>query len=112
MFKHALIYGMTSHEFWFENPQDYFVYQDAFAEKEKKRHSETDIIAWQYSRYNYLAFSQVIYDGFCSKTKRTIFPKQPISLQEENKNESLLAKFERIAETVNMSFRNKKCQKE
>ena len=46
MFKYALLYGMSSTEFWFGDPQDYFVYQDAFVDKVKKKHDEDDIRAW------------------------------------------------------------------
>ena len=86
MFKTALIYGMTSQEFWFGNPQDYFVYQDAFAEKKKEQHNEDDIRAWAYARYNLFAFSQVINDGFGKKgSHKKIFPKQPFTFKEIKK---------------------------
>lgn len=106
MFKCALIYGMTSEEFWFGNPQDYFVYQDAFAEKEKKRIKESDILAWQFGRYNLLAFSQVYANAFGKKgTRKKIFPQKPESIKEEiNSNNPLLAKFTRIMDAVNRKF--------
>ena len=92
MFKTALIYGMTSQEFWFGNPQDYFVYQDAFAEKKKEQHNEDDIRAWAYARYNMFAFSQVISDGFGKKgAHKKIFPEQPFSFKEIKKNNAAKA---------------------
>ena len=87
MFKYALIYGMTSQEFWFGNPQDYFVYQDAFAEKIKQKHDEYDIVAWLNGRYNLEAFSQVMSDSFKKKgaSRKKIFPEQPYSVKDKKK---------------------------
>lgn len=83
MFKFALIYGMTSQEFWFGNPQDYFVYQDAFADKKKEQHNEYDIRAWSIGRYNLLAFSQVMSDNFGKKgSRKRIFPERPYTVNE------------------------------
>lgn len=85
MFKTALIYGMTSQEFWFGNPQDYFVYQDAFAEKKKNQHEEDDIRAWLYGQYNLLAFRQSMSEAFAKKgsSHKNIFPEKPFSIKEE-----------------------------
>lgn len=84
MFKTALIYGMTSQEFWFGNPQDYFVYQDAFAEKKKNQHDEDDIRAWSYGQYNLLAFRQAMSEAFAKKgsSHKKIFPEKPFSIKE------------------------------
>lgn len=106
MFKCALIYGMTSEEFWFGNPQDYFVYQDAFAEREKKRYKDYDILSWQIGNYCCSAFRQVYSEAWGKKTnKKKFFPEKPISLK-ENKNDDMLAKFMKIADKVNRRFNN------
>lgn len=112
MFKCALLYGMTSQEFWFGNPQDFFVYQDAFAEKEKQRYNDADIMAWRYAYYNMLAFAQVYSNAFGKKGQRkSIFPKEPIVVKEEQKNKTkqnpLYAKFLAIKEAVNATLARK-----
>lgn len=88
MFKYALIYGMSSQEFWFGNPQDYFVYQDAFAEKMKQKHDEYDVVAWLNGRYNLEAFAQVMSDAFKKKgsSHKKIFPEQPYSVKDKKKH--------------------------
>lgn len=108
MFKWALIYGMTSQEFWFGNPQDYFVYQDAFVAKQKLEHDEVDIVAWMYGKYNLLAFSQVYNNAF-SKNSKEIYPKEPMSITSKNKKEETLEdawnKFKLRADILNNKFR-------
>lgn len=78
MFKYALIYGMSSDEFWYGNPQDYFVYEDAFAEKQKLRHDELDVLSWLSGKYNMVAFAQA-YSNAWSKQKKDIYPKKPLT---------------------------------
>lgn len=92
---------MTSQEFWFSNPQDYFVYQDAFAEREKNKHDEIDIMAWQFGKYNLLALSQSL-SNFSGKKHKNIFPQKPITMSDKVLREDNLAeKFKRIADRIN-----------
>lgn len=84
MFKSALIYGMSSQEFWFGNPQDYFVYQDAFAEQKRLQHDEDDIRAWIYGKYNLLALRQSLSETLGKKggSGKKYFPDKPDSIKE------------------------------
>lgn len=103
---------MTSHEFWFGNPQDYFVYQDAFADKERKQHDEIDVIAWRFGYYGMLAYRQVQSEVW-GKGHKEIFPDEPISiksLKEEQKERldkahPLIGKFMVMASAVNNKFK-------
>lgn len=108
MFKCALLYGMTSEEFWFGDPQDYFVYQDAFAERQTIDHDEMDIRAWMFGRYNMLAFAQAYADAWGKKGKhKKIFPDKPLYLaqkDEEKGERDMLAKFRDIAASINQSL--------
>lgn len=109
MFQCALSYGMTSEEFWFGHPQHYFVYQDAFADKEKKRHDEIDVIAWIFGRYDMKAFAQV-YANSWSKKKQNIYPEQPESIKGRIEKTSLSAKdrfeqFKLIADSINRHYK-------
>lgn len=72
---------MSSEEFWFGDPQEYFIYQDAFAEKEKLRHDEIDVVGWSYARYNLLAFAQVYSNAWGGKTHKDIFPPEPLTVK-------------------------------
>lgn len=110
MFQYALLYGMTSQDFWFGNPQDFFVYQDAFADKEKRRYEDVDIVAWRNAYYNMLAFSQVYSNAF-GKSHKKIFPEEPWTVKERKKREAksnpMLAKFLAIKEAVNATLMKK-----
>ena len=89
---------MDSEEFWFGNPQDYFVYLDAFAEKEKMKHDELDVIGWEFGRYNLLAFAQVYSNAWGGKSNKEIYPQEPITVQTTKKTKPKNAKeaFERF----------------
>ena len=110
MFKCALLYGMSSQEFWFGNPQDFFVYQDAFADKEKQRYKDADIMAWRFGYYNMLAFAQVYSNAFGKKGQnKKIFPPEPCVVKEEKQKQSatpkpLLAKFLVIESKINATL--------
>lgn len=114
MFKCALLYGMTSQEFWFGDPQDFFVYQDAFADKEKQRYKDADIMAWRLGYYNMLAFAQVYSNAFGKKGQnKKIFPQEPYVVKEEKQKQSvtqnpLLAKFLVIESKINATMARRK----
>lgn len=104
---------MTSEEFWFGNPQDYFVYQDAFAEKTKMEHDLQDAIAWIQGRYNLLAFSEVAGAILCKKGQKPkkVYPEEPFSVKlerEKNKKpltlDDMWAKFKSMANAINKKF--------
>lgn len=102
---------MTSQEFWFGNPQDYFVYQDAFAERRQREHEEADIVAWMHGHYELLAFSQVMSQVMATKksASKRIFPDKPFSIaqKEKPKEMNMLEKFKRIKERWNSNFKAK-----
>lgn len=99
---------MSSEEFWFGNPQDYFVYQDAFAEKEEKFHDDIDIMSWKTGYYNMLGYRQV-YNDYWGKGNKKYFPQEPMCISEKIEEEKrqademhpLLNKFMRMATAVN-----------
>lgn len=114
MFKCALTFGMSSAEFWFGDPQDYFVYQDAFAEKQKTLHDTIDVLSWNIAVYELQAHRQALSESLGGKRKK-IFPEQPISCtkQKETKKKDdsvhpLLNKFLTMANAVNRNFKDEK----
>lgn len=114
MFKYALLYGMSSTEFWFGDPQDYFVYQDAFVDKVKIQHDNDDVKAWMFGQYNLWAYRQVMSEVWGKKGQsKKIFPDKPNSLTKQQENikteiessHPLIGKFTRMARAVNNKFK-------
>lgn len=87
--------------FWFGDPQDYFVFQDAFAEKEKKRYEDFDCEAWQSAKYVMLAYRQVQAEVWSKRKNIDVFPKEPFcvtdrkqkEIKQKSKGHPLLEKF-------------------
>lgn len=77
---------MGYEDFWFGNPQHYFVYQNAYYDKKKLEYDEADIIAWNGGRYNLLAFQQV-YSDCWSKSHSKIFPEKPYGITNAKEKE-------------------------
>lgn len=97
---------MSSNEFWFGDPQEYFVHQDAFADKIRDRHTEIDIIGWTFAKYNMAAFAQVYSNAWGGKSHKEVFPREPYSLKQIKKPkpknaEEAFARFKIVAERYN-----------
>ena len=96
-FKRSIIYGMPYDLFWFSDPQNYFVYADAYNEKLK----EKDIINWQLGMYIQFAV------GSCLEAK-VKYPKEPMFYaHEEEKPKNvydMLERFKVMANNVNKNF--------
>lgn len=108
LYKYALIYGMTPEHFWFGDPQDYFVFQDAFAETEKKKWEEIDMTAWTFGLYEMLAYRQVQSEVW-GKRKQEIFPKEPngVKARKEEQNKKLAHGHPLLAKYLDMRGRGK-----
>lgn len=99
---------MSAEEFWFGDPQQYFVYQRAFARKQKRIHDEIDIIGWSFARYNMWGWSQTYANAWGDKSHKDIFPREPLTVKEittkkaKPKNaEEAFERFKIIAERYN-----------
>lgn len=97
---------MDSEEFWFGNPQDYFVYLDAFAEKERIKHDEFDTIGWLLGRYNMLGFAQVYSNAWGGKGNKEIYPQEPFVVKSNKKTkpknaQEAFERFKIVAERYN-----------
>lgn len=73
---------MSAEEFWFGDPQQYFVYQRAFAREQKRIHDELDIIGWSFARYNMWGWSQTYENAWGGNTHKEIFPREPLTVKE------------------------------
>lgn len=105
---------MPSVEFWFGDPQDYFVYQDAFADEVKRQHDEADIIAWTNASYELMALRQALSEFFGKRgSNKRYFPEEPNSLTKRKESvktkidgvHPLLNKFMTMASAVNNKFK-------
>ena len=96
-FKRSIIYGMTYDLFWFGDPQDYFVYADAYNEKQK----EKDYLNWQLGQYIQCAI------GSCFE-KNCKYPDKPMFYaREEEKPKTVFDmrdKFLAMMNQVNKNF--------
>lgn len=81
MFEQALIFGMTPKDFWQGNPQDFYVYANAYIKKEQMKAQEQLTLAWINGQYTLLAVSQALSDALSGK-KQKIFPTKPHNIME------------------------------
>ena len=93
-FKESIKYGMSYNQFWFDDPQLYYIYEEAYLEKLKER----DIFNWQMGVYMQYAI------GSCL-AKECKYPTSPIfSAKEKKKQLTMLEKFEIMMAQVNKNF--------
>jgi hypothetical protein len=96
-FKESIKYGMTYEQFWFYDPQLYYIYEEAYLEKLK----EKDILNWQLAYY--ISYSV----GTCL-AKECKFPKEPLFYaKKENKPQNVYdmrERFEAMVALVNNRF--------
>lgn len=95
-FKESIKYGMTYDQFWFCDPQLYYIYEEAYKEQMEYRYKEKDIFNWQLGQYIQLAV------GSCL-SKECKFPERPM-FSIEQKKLSLMEKFQVMMSNVNKSF--------
>jgi hypothetical protein len=96
-FKRSIIYGMPYDLFWFGDPQDYFVYADAYNEKQK----EKDVLNWQLGQYIQFAV------GSCLESKCK-YPQKPMFYAHEEEKPKdvydMLERFKGMVAEVNKNF--------
>lgn len=98
MKKTALRIGMTLQEFWYGNPQDYYIYLDAYIDKKEEERQEEDYKAWQHNIYTLKAVQQAM-----STKNNAVYPKKPfykaeksqLSLEEQMYNRAMKEKKRR-----------------
>lgn len=75
MKKNALRIGMSLEEFWHGNPQDFYIYLDAYIEKREEEKELEDYRAWKHNIYTLKALQQVM----AKNGSAGIFPKKPFN---------------------------------
>lgn len=102
-FKESIKYGMTYSQFWFEDPQLYYIYSEAYVEQQQDRLKEKDILNWQLGQY----IQSAICASFDDKG-RVKYPNQPYFFaKKEDKPKDvyeMLDRFKGIVAQVNKNF--------
>lgn len=93
-FKESIKYGMTYNQFWFDDPQLYYIYEEVYLDRLK----EQDIHNWMLGQYIQFAV------GSCL-AKECKYPEKPIFYaREKEKKLSMREKFEIMVSQVNKNF--------
>ena len=79
-FIQALRYGMTYNQFWVDEPELYYIYEQAHKEELEDRLREKDISNWQLGQYIKLA----ICASFDDK-QRCKYPNEPVFFAKQEK---------------------------
>ncbi len=100
------MFGMTSEQFWYDDPDLYYIYQSAYIEKNKM----VDYNAWLQGRYILDALSQVLQ----FKNPKQIFPDQPYHLLKTyspKQIKEIVENTDEMVETLKKYFNNKNSNK-
>lgn len=96
-FKNSIRYGMTYNQFWFDDPQLYYTYEEAYLDRLK----EKDCLNWQLGQYIQCAI------GSCFE-KNCKYPDKPMFYaREEEKPKTVFDmrdKFLAMMNQVNKNF--------
>lgn len=79
MKRNALFFNMPLNEFWYGNPQDFYVYADAYELKKE----QLDHNIWLNNVYGLLAHRQALSEAL-SKHPKQIFPKESFTEKQRN----------------------------
>ena len=102
-FKNSIRYGMTYSQFWFDDPQLYYIYEEAYQDEMKDRLKEKDILNWQLGQYIHSAILASFDDeGRCK------YPNTPsfFAKQEEKPKDvyDMFERFKGMVANVNRNF--------
>lgn len=89
------MFGMTEKEFWEDDPQLYWSYQTFYLKKKKMDIEENNYNAWLQGIYVLSALNQSLANNFSKKRKNDIYPKKPLSFDEDKKETKNLNKKEK-----------------
>lgn len=100
-FKNSIRYGMTYEQFWFDNPQLYYIYEEAYKDQMEDRLKEKDVLNWQFGIYLDYAIGHWL-------GKNVQYPDKPLFFAREEQKEKnvydMRDKFMAIMNQVNKKF--------
>jgi hypothetical protein len=101
LFPSAIMFGMSSKDFWEEDPQLYWSYRTFYIKKIEQDAESENYKAWLHGSYNCLAVSIALNNGF-SKQKIE-YPKEPFG---NNKNETKTQLQEKLKDVKDKDILN------
>lgn len=84
---------MTPERFWDGDPDDFWVYWDAYEMTKKEEQKDDNVRAFNQGQYFLLALTQVLQ---FSKHPKKIFPKEPLQLKSDKKVQFTQKEYEEI----------------
>lgn len=90
------MFGMSSKEFWEEDPQLYWAYRTFYLKKLQIESEEIDYKSWSNGNYNFLAFSIALNNAFSDK--KLEYPKKPYCMEEKSPKSKLQKELEKISD--------------
>lgn len=101
-FKNSIRYGMTYDQFWFGEPQLYYIYEEAYKDQMEDRLKEKDVLNWQFGIYLDYAIGHWL-------GKNVKYPDKPLffAKQEEKPKDvyDMMERFEIMVAQVNGNFK-------
>lgn len=97
---------MNYNQFWFDDPQLYYIYEEAYVEEREDRLKEQDILNWQLGQYIQSAICLSFDDkGRCKYPNTPIF----FAKQEDKPKDvyDMLERFKGMVAEVNKNFNQK-----
>ena len=102
MKRNAMLFGMSMEEFWYDNPQNFYLRGDVYKRKQEEKVEVYDYIAWRIGMYTMLGTQQTL------STKHTkIFPEEPFVLKEREKKEKQLKAISNLPVKVENELQQK-----
>lgn len=87
------MFGMSSKEFWEEDPQLYWAYRTFYLRKIENDYKQQDNICWLEGNYNYIAVATALNNAFSKK--KTKYIEKPLSDKKEKTKTELQEKMEK-----------------
>ena len=87
------MFGMSSKEFWEDDPQLYWSYRTFYLKKMQSQAEEINYTSWLNGSYTYLATSVSLNNAF-SKQKID-YPKKPMGMEEKHPKTELQKELEK-----------------
>lgn len=77
MKRNAMLFGMSMEEFWYDNPQNFYLRGEVYKKRQEEKAEAYDYIAWRIGLYTMLGTQQTL------TTRQTrIFPREPFSAEQ------------------------------
>ena len=86
------MFGMSSQEFWEDDPQLYWSYRTFYLKKLEEEAETTNYVAWLNGSYNCLAVSIALNNGF--NKQKAEYPTKPFGREEKLPKTELQKKLE------------------